>query len=822
MVRSSRRTPRSARAALAAMACAWMVGAPAAPWTPAGPADGGGTPAGGAIATHPAAGGVAMIVAGAVDGLAPAATFVTSDGGAHWAANARHGGVGRPYLGGAPAIAYLATEGAVLRSFDSGRSFAPLALPFAGIDAAAPPQVRAVNPADGRELLVSAGRDLAHSKDGGATWVLDRAPSDPGALVVDWSTRTIHAALQSPATVGHRPLDMPGAWTTVPIDARVLAAGQGVVLAQAATGALLRSTDGGATFQPVAGIPGPLALCEIAFASAPAPRVYGLECSNRRVLVSHDLGANFGVAGVLAPGILGTAIAVDAANPSLVYVATTRGVLRSVDGGASFAPLDRAGGAPGRGRALILDARSAVVRYLTDPPGVRPGYARSADAGVTWIEVDGGRRLLAASRDRAGVVFGALGDGEGGDAELSQSEDGGITWYHRITAYGPGTSFGPIAYGAAPGEVYLYASSPDELGPNARIFASTDDGGTWTLQDPPPVLVRAMATSQSAPVTIYAGGVANAPGAPQLYKLADAQNWTAVATFPGSSELGNEITVIHVDRADPRQIWVGFREADYVMFSGDGGATWSRRTKGLGAGAVTSIVPDPAGGAALHLTQAGGGIFRSGNGGETWTALDDGLDDDVVLRADFDPFVAFRLYASTASGLYQADARVAYPSGDRRAIEYRHAAMGHYFVSSDTDEIAGLDAGVFPGWSRTGEGFRVAEGTATGNEPVCRYFGVGFAPQSSHFYSPYAHECDLLGSDPAWVYEKIAFGLALPSPDPGCPPGTRALHRLFNAMAGGAPNHRYTTSMATAESMAGSGWVFEGQGATRVFACVPY
>jgi len=38
---------------------------------------------------------------------------------------------------------------------------------------------------------------------------------------------------------------------------------------------------------------------------------------------------------------------------------------------------------------------------------------------------------------------------------------------------------------------------------------------------------------------------------------------------------------------------------------------------------------------------------------------------------------------------------------------------------------------------------------------------------------------------------------------------------------GGAPNHRYTTSISILEAMIAAGWVFEGNGITRVFACVP-
>jgi hypothetical protein len=78
-------------------------------------------------------------------------------------------------------------------------------------------------------------------------------------------------------------------------------------------------------------------------------------------------------------------------------------------------------------------------------------------------------------------------------------------------------------------------------------------------------------------------------------------------------------------------------------------------------------------------------------------------------------------------------------------------------------------------------------------------------------------------ADPNWVYEKIAFGLALPDPSTsGCAPNSRALYRLWNQNKDGTPNHRYTTSQYTLDAMLGLGWVFEGEKRTRVFACVPY
>lgn len=110
--------------------------------------------------------------------------------------------------------------------------------------------------------------------------------------------------------------------------------------------------------------------------------------------------------------------------------------------------------------------------------------------------------------------------------------------------------------------------------------------------------------------------------------------------------------------------------------------------------------------------------------------------------------------------------------------------------------------------------------------PVCRFFsGATFAPLSSHFYTPYPGECDTVDAGPAWKFEKLAFSLTLPTGsgqgNGSCASGTVPLYRAYNAMKGGAPNHRYTTRASTLDAMIAQGWIMEGEANTRVFACVP-
>jgi hypothetical protein len=156
------------------------------------------------------------------------------------------------------------------------------------------------------------------------------------------------------------------------------------------------------------------------------------------------------------------------------------------------------------------------------------------------------------------------------------------------------------------------------------------------------------------------------------------------------------------------------------------------------------------------------------------------------------------------------------------AVEYFYAAWGYYFVTAFATEIAALDAGAFGGvWQRTGNDFLVwpqPTGTASA---TCRFFSVAFAPRSSHFYTPFAAECAAVKINSAWQYEGIAFYIQQADVNGLCPVGTVTLYRVYNNGMGGSPNHRYTTSIVIFNQMLAAGWIFEGNGITKAFACVP-
>jgi Repeat of unknown function (DUF5648) len=156
------------------------------------------------------------------------------------------------------------------------------------------------------------------------------------------------------------------------------------------------------------------------------------------------------------------------------------------------------------------------------------------------------------------------------------------------------------------------------------------------------------------------------------------------------------------------------------------------------------------------------------------------------------------------------------------AVEYYNAEWGFYFLTAFPEEIDALDNGAFDGaWQRTGQTFTVWPQPIVGSVATCRFFSAFFAPRSTHFYTPFVSECSGLKNNPAWSYEGIAFYVQLANASGICPPGTIALYRLYNNGMGGAPNHRYTTSISVLLEMIAAGWIFEGNGITKVFACVP-
>ena len=155
--------------------------------------------------------------------------------------------------------------------------------------------------------------------------------------------------------------------------------------------------------------------------------------------------------------------------------------------------------------------------------------------------------------------------------------------------------------------------------------------------------------------------------------------------------------------------------------------------------------------------------------------------------------------------------------GERWAIEY-HNPADHYFMTTDPNEIAILDADVmFPGWRRTGYLFKVYAVESGAGLPACRFYGTPGIGPNSHFFTIVPEECALVKKDPGWTYEGIAFRADIPGGVDICPADRVPVTRMYNNSKGGEANHRYLTSHSELAEMMLQGWVVEGP----VFCSLP-
>jgi serine protease len=194
-----------------------------------------------------------------------------------------------------------------------------------------------------------------------------------------------------------------------------------------------------------------------------------------------------------------------------------------------------------------------------------------------------------------------------------------------------------------------------------------------------------------------------------------------------------------------------------------------------------------------------------------------------ILESTAKPFSATSTCDTTMCGHGILNAQAAVAAAEALAsasqnppvVEYFNAGFGHYFMTAQSDEISGLDGGAYGGaFVRTGRKFNAWSTQTAGTVPVCRFFTTPgtFGTKSSHFYTANPVECDGLKLNPNWIYEKIAFYVAVPT-NGVCPGGTIPVYRMYNHGQTGAPNHRFTTDLATYQLFTTTmGWDQEGIG----------
>jgi hypothetical protein len=145
-------------------------------------------------------------------------------------------------------------------------------------------------------------------------------------------------------------------------------------------------------------------------------------------------------------------------------------------------------------------------------------------------------------------------------------------------------------------------------------------------------------------------------------------------------------------------------------------------------------------------------------------------------------------------------------------------------VSADGQVVVGVSSPDFisTAFPNRGPFYDVNATAPAGSVAICRFFNSTFAPKSSHIYAPHGLGCEAtLSTFPDWQLEDDKlFNAMLPDASGAYSAGTIPVYRLYNGGMGGAPNHRFVTSLAERQAMIDKHYVPEGNG-IGVGMCAP-
>jgi photosystem II stability/assembly factor-like uncharacterized protein len=360
-------------------------------------------------------------------------------------------------------VHYAALE--LYRSPDAGVSFTSLGVPHSDVHSAVYDAAgRLVVGCDGGVFRVSGGN--WSSLNNGLTLTqcyagVSTHPTDDVIMTAGLQDNgSVLRATNS--TVWYDVLGGDGGWTQIDQTnpQRMFGESQG-------TGALYRSSDGGATFTAVgSGLSGnncflPPYLID---PNNPARMLYGAE----RVWVSTNGGTTFSALSAAVTGGSATAairsMAIAPSNSRYVYVATNNGrVLASSDSGATFT-LIRTGnpGWPRTTRELFVEPGDPMSIYLAGAGYATQHVLRSRNAGVTWETLDSGLPDIPVNTIAADTRLHPPAIYAGTEAGVYWTRDDGASW----EVYGTGMPHVPVV------DLRLEPA-------RSRLVAATQGRGIW-------------------------------------------------------------------------------------------------------------------------------------------------------------------------------------------------------------------------------------------------------------------------------------------------------------------------------------------------------
>ncbi|HVF64176.1 MAG TPA: S8 family peptidase [Casimicrobiaceae bacterium] len=191
----------------------------------------------------------------------------------------------------------------------------------------------------------------------------------------------------------------------------------------------------------------------------------------------------------------------------------------------------------------------------------------------------------------------------------------------------------------------------------------------------------------------------------------------------------------------------------------------------------------------------------------------------------FGGFCGFGSLDSAAAMASTIPAATNLPAGAVAVIEYYDAALDHYLITTDANEIRTLDATGAGRWQRTGGVFYAwqdASSAPAGVVPrnVCRFHAGPEHQIDSTYFTADAAECNFVMQNQSDVWKlqsSAAFYVEVPNSDGVCRDGTLPVYRFFNGRRDA--NHRHTIDLSIRRAMQNRIWVADGKGMNGAAMC---
>jgi len=563
------------------------------------------------VAWHPTRDGVMFAAAGRV--------YRSTDRGAHWSSVSPTGGVfGQFIFDPANPDRILASGGPLLRSTDGGASFTWAGSPPGGYQM----QHLAIDSSGSVVYGAAEGGRVFRSSDFGLTWVgvstglsgpstagsagLVASPTDPNTLYVSFNSAGLFKTTNAGASWS--PVaSLPGNIHEIAINPNN---GSQLLAYKIDIGPQLwRSDDAGASWSLVLSA----YLTWFGFDPLVVNRVFATDNANHRLLVSTDAGSSWLPAANI-PSVQASAVGFNPTTTNVLAVGTAEGVYYSTSAGQTLTY--RSTGIRSADTRAIAVSRSAPFQvyasFYAGPNGVHrrvPGGWEATNTAQLMAAFSQPTVIdaLAVDPDDSSVVYAA---GNGG---VAKSTDAGNTWALLPGAFAT-TQLNAIAIDPSNSQVIYLAAARE------GILRSALGGAAWGARNSglpvvPPfgVSMRDVAINPVDPQRLYAidnTGV--------LFRTFDAGiNWTrssgALAPFEG-------VSTVAFDPFNGNRIYMATVSALYQSL--DSGVAWSPIPLPPGTSGIRSVLPDPEiPGTVTLIVESPAGVIRTVDGGATWERI---------------------------------------------------------------------------------------------------------------------------------------------------------------------------------------------------------